>query len=61
MLAHMLMAQMSKHIGMQSRKPKLFSETRYFKSLVHFSLLPYRCRLWSVGWSGVQSVEREEM
>ena len=55
------MAQMSKHIGMQSRKPKLFSETRYFKSLVHFSLLPYRCRLWSVGWSGVQSVEREEM
>ena len=25
-----------------------------------FPVLPYQCRLWSVGWGGVQSVECED-
>ena len=42
---------------------KHFCETRCFQHVSSVSyilpLLPYQCRLWSVEWCGVQSVERE--
>ena len=43
------------------RTRRHFCETNYFNSLVLYllPLLPYQCRLWSVEWSGVQSVECE--
>ena len=36
---------------------KRFCETTYFNSFVHFALLPYQCRLWTVERGGVQNVE----
>ena len=44
---------------MQSRKLLLWNRM-FHKGLVHFPLFPYQCRVWSVEWGAVQSVECED-
>ena len=44
---------------MISRKPLLWD--RLFQQSVHFPLLPYECRLWSMEWVGVQSVDCKDI
>ena len=44
---------------MQSRKT-LFVKQIISTVLYIFPVLPYQCRLWSVEWGGVQSVECED-
>ena len=46
----------------QSSHVKHFCGTTYSNSLVHSSpvTVPYQCKLWSVEWGGMQSVECED-
>jgi hypothetical protein len=37
-----------------------FGKTSYFNIFSHFPVLPCQCRLRSVEWGGVQSVECED-
>ena len=58
--AHTYVNGTDSDVKMQSRKTRLLNKFFQQSCNTFFPLLPYQCRLWSVEWSGVHSVECED-